>query len=268
MREEGVIMVATVAFGMGVDKPNVRFVCHVEPPKSLEAYHQETGRGGRDGLPASAWMCFGLQDIAILRSMIDSGEANATRKRVERHKLGALFAFLETAGCRRQSLLGYFGEHIEPCGNCDNCLSPVETWDGTEAAQKALSNIYRTEQRFGSNYLVQVLTGKTSDRIERFGHHRVSTFGIGADMTQDQWKSIYRQLTAAGLVTVDMERHSALTLNERSWPVLKGEQEVRLRTDPVLPRKSKKKNHGPPQPTMSSPTGKARSFSMICVICV
>ncbi len=241
MREEGVIMVATVAFGMGVDKPNVRFVCHLEPPKSLEAYHQETGRGGRDGLPASAWMCFGMQDIAILRSMIESGEADSTRKRIEHTKLNSLFAFLETAGCRRQSLLGYFGEHIEPCGNCDNCLTPVDTWDGTVAVQKALSNMYRTEQRFGANYLAQVLTGKATDRIRQFGHDQVSTFGVGKEMSQDQWKSIYRQLLGAGLISVDMERHSVLKLNVRSWPVLKGEQEVRLRTDPVIPRKSKKK---------------------------
>jgi len=241
MREEGVIMVATVAFGMGVDKPNVRFVCHLEPPKSLEAYHQETGRGGRDGLPASAWMCFGLQDIAILRSMIDSGEADSTRKRVEQSKLGSLFAFLETAGCRRQSLLAYFGEHIEPCGNCDNCLTPVETWDGTEAAQKALSNIYRTNQRFGAKYLAQVLIGKTSERIRKFRHDKVSTYGIGAELTQEQWQSVYRQLGGSGLITVDMNSHGALILNERSWPVLKGEQEVRFRTDPIVVRRSKKK---------------------------
>jgi len=246
MREEGVIMVATIAFGMGVDKPNVRFVCHLDPPKSLEAYHQETGRGGRDGLPASAWMCFGMQDIAVMRSMIESGEANDTRKRVEHAKLAALFAFLETASCRRQALLGYFGEHIEPCGNCDNCLRPVETWDGTEAAQKALSNIFRTEQRFGANYLAQVLAGADTDRIRRFGHDRVSTFGIGAEMNQEQWKSVYRQLLAAGLCSVDLDRFNALTLNERSWPVLKGEQTVRLRTDPVLPRKSKKKTRRAP----------------------
>ncbi|BCS89304.1 DNA helicase RecQ [Pseudodesulfovibrio sediminis] len=245
MREEGVIIVATVAFGMGVDKPNVRFVCHLEPPKSLEAYHQETGRGGRDGLPATAWMCFGMQDIAVLRSMIESGEADETRKRVEHSKLASLFAFLETAGCRRQALLGYFGEHIEPCGNCDNCLSPVDTWDGTVAAQKALSNIFRTEQRFGVNYLTQVLVGKENDRIKQFGHHRVSTFGIGQEMTQEQWKSVYRQLLASGLVSVDLDRFNALALNERSWPVLKGEQEVRFRTDPVLPRASKKKKRAP-----------------------
>jgi len=241
MREEGVIMVATVAFGMGVDKPNVRFVCHLEPPKSLEAYHQETGRAGRDGLPASAWMCYGMQDIAILRSMIESGEADDTRKRVEHAKLGSLFAFLETASCRRQALLGYFGEHIEPCGNCDNCLNPVDTYDGTVIAQKALSNVFRTEQRFGVNHLVQVLTGATTDQVVRFNHDRVSTYGIGKDMSQDEWKSVYRQLLAAGLVSVDLDRFNALALNDRSWPVLKGEAAVRLRKDPALPKRTKKK---------------------------
>lgn len=238
MRGEGMVMVATVAFGMGVDKPNVRFVCHLEPPKSLEAYHQETGRAGRDGLPASAWLCFGLQDIAILRSMIESGEADGARKRVEHAKLGSLFAFLETAGCRRQALLGYFGEHTAPCGNCDTCLSPVETWDGTVAAQKALSNIFRTGQRFGAAYLAEVLVGKTSERARRFQHTELSTWGVGAELTLEQWKSVYRQLAAAGLLTVDMERHSALTLNERSWAVLRSEREVRLRTDPVIAPRS------------------------------
>ncbi|WP_041916153.1 DNA helicase RecQ [Pseudodesulfovibrio mercurii] len=246
MREEGVVMVATVAFGMGVDKPNVRFVCHLEPPKSLEAYHQETGRAGRDGLPASAWMCYGMQDIAILRAMIDSGEANETRKRIEHAKLGSLFAFLETASCRRQALLAYFGEHIGPCGNCDNCLSPVETFDGTVIAQKALSNIFRTEQRFGVNHLAQVLTGATTDQIVRFNHDRVSTYGIGKDMTPEEWKSVYRQLLAAGLCSVDLERFNALTLNERSWPVLKGERPVRLRKDPALPKRDKKKQRRAP----------------------
>ncbi|MUM77405.1 DNA helicase RecQ [Pseudodesulfovibrio sp. F-1] len=234
MRGEGMVMVATVAFGMGVDKPNVRFVCHLEPPKSLEAYHQETGRAGRDGLPASAWLCFGLQDIAILRSMIESGEADLSRKRVEHAKLGALFAFLETAGCRRQVLLGHFGEHTAPCGNCDTCLSPVKTWDGTVAAQKALSNIYRTGQRFGAAYLAEVLVGKESERSRRFRHTELSTWGIGGELTLGQWKSVYRQLAAAGLLSVDMERHGALTLNERSWSVLRGESPVRLRTDPVV----------------------------------
>nr|WP_321974334.1 DNA helicase RecQ [Pseudodesulfovibrio indicus] len=241
MREEGVIMVATVAFGMGVDKPNVRFVCHLEPPKSLEAYHQETGRAGRDGLPASAWMCFGMQDIAILRAMIESGEAQETRKRVEHAKLGSLFAFLETAGCRRQALLAYFGEHIEPCGNCDNCLNPVDTYDGTEIAQKALSNVFRVEQRFGVNHLAQVLTGAETTAVLRFGHDRVSTYGIGKDMSQDEWKSVYRQLLAAGMVSVDPERFNALTLNERSWPVLRGERTVMLRKDPALPKREKKR---------------------------
>jgi ATP-dependent DNA helicase RecQ len=170
--------------------------------------------------------------------MIESGEADGARKRVEHAKLGSLFAFLETAGCRRQALLGYFGEHTAPCGNCDTCISPVQTWDGTVAAQKALSNIYRTGQRFGAAYLADVLTGKESERSRRFGHHELSTWGIGGELSGEQWKSVYRQLAATGLLTVDMERHSALTLNERSWPVLRGEAEVRLRTDPVVTTRS------------------------------
>ena len=236
MNEENVVMVATVAFGMGVDKPNVRYVCHLEPPKSLEAYHQETGRAGRDGLPASAWMCYGLQDLAIMRSMIESGEADQQRKRIEHHKLNSLFAFLETATCRRQSLLAYFGERIEPCGNCDNCLNPVKTFDGTEAAQKALSNIYRTGQRFGAEHLGAVLVGSENDKVMRFGHDRVSTYGIGKEFTLEEWKSVYRQLVGAGLVDVDMERYGALTLNEDSWAVLRSQREVRLRTDPAVPK--------------------------------
>ncbi|WP_243544575.1 DNA helicase RecQ [Pseudodesulfovibrio tunisiensis] len=239
MREEGIVMVATVAFGMGVDKPNVRFVAHLEPPKSLEAFHQETGRAGRDGLPADSWMCFGLQDIAIMRSMIENGEADSERKRIEHRKLDSIFALLETPGCRRQALLGYFGEDIPPCGNCDNCLHPVETWDGTVAAQKALSNIFRTEQRFGARHLADVLVGNTTERIRRFGHDAVSTYGIGKDMSVEQWQSVYRQLAAAGLLTVDMEGFGSLKLNEQSWPVLRGEREVRFRTDPVLPKRKK-----------------------------
>lgn len=236
MREEGVIMVATVAFGMGVDKPNVRFVCHLEPPKSLEAYHQETGRAGRDGLPASAWMCYGLQDLAIMRSMIEAGEADQQRKRIEHYKLNALFAFLEAATCRRQSLLAYFGEHIEPCGNCDNCLNPVKTYDGTVAAQKALSNIYRTGQSFGAGHLAAVLAGSDNDKVKRFGHDRVSTYGVGKEYNIEEWKSVYRQLVGAGLVDVDMERYGSLALNDASWEVLRSQREVRLRTDPAVPK--------------------------------
>ncbi|MGE4297751.1 MAG: DNA helicase RecQ [Desulfovibrionaceae bacterium] len=233
MLEEGLVMVATVAFGMGVDKPNVRFVAHLDPPKSLEAYHQETGRAGRDGLPAEAWMTYGMQDVLLLRRMLESGEADTQRKWVERHKLNALLGFCETASCRRQALLAYFGEHMpHPCGNCDNCLAPVATWDGTVAAQKALSCIYRTEQRFGVAHLVDVLRGNATKRVAQFQHDRIKTFGVGADLDEKTWSSVFRQLTAAGLVQVDMERFGGLRLTEASWEVLRGEREVHLRHDP------------------------------------
>jgi ATP-dependent DNA helicase RecQ len=206
LREEGVIIVATIAFGMGIDKPDVRFVAHLDLPKSLEAYYQETGRGGRDGQAADAWMTYGLGDVVMLRRMIEDSEADERFKRVEMQKLDSMLGFCETTECRRQVLLGYFGEPLpKPCGNCDTCLEPVATWDGTLAAQKALSCIYRTGQRFGSSYLVDILLGKDNERIRRFGHDRVTTFGIGQELSADQWKSVYRQLVAGGFVAVDFE---------------------------------------------------------------
>jgi ATP-dependent DNA helicase RecQ len=233
LREEGVIIVATIAFGMGIDKPDVRFVAHLDLPKSLEAYYQETGRGGRDGQPADAWMTYGLGDVVMLRRMIQDSEADERFKRVEMQKLDSMLGFCETTQCRRQVLLGYFGEPLpKPCGNCDTCLEPVATWDGTLAARKALSCIYRTGQRFGSSYLVDVLLGKNNERIRRFGHDRVSTFGIGSDLSADHWKSVYRQLVAAGLVAVDIEGHGALRLTDDSRPLLRGERSLHLRRDP------------------------------------
>jgi ATP-dependent DNA helicase RecQ len=233
LRGDGVIVVATIAFGMGIDKPDVRFVAHLDLPKSLEAYYQETGRAGRDGLPADAWMTYGLGDLVMLRRLIEDSPSEERFKRVELHKLNALLGYCESTQCRRQVLLGYFGESLsEPCGNCDTCLTPVERWDGTLAAQKALSCVYRTEQRFGVNYLIEVLRGSESERIRRFGHDRVTTFGIGKELSADQWKSVYRQLVAAGLASVDVEGHGALRLTERSRPVLRGESRVWLRRDP------------------------------------
>jgi len=233
LRGEGVIVVATIAFGMGIDKPDVRFVAHLDLPKSLEAYYQETGRAGRDGLPADAWMTYGLGDLAMLRRFIEDSDAEERFKRVELHKLNALLGFCESTQCRRQVLLGYFGESLDaPCRNCDTCLTPVERWDGTLAAQKALSCIYRTEQRFGVNYLIEVLRGSGNERIRRFGHDRISTFGIGTEFGVEQWKSVYRQLVAAGLAMVDLEGHGALKLTEQSRPVLRGEQQMWLRRDP------------------------------------
>ncbi|MDO8810541.1 MAG: DNA helicase RecQ [Gallionella sp.] len=237
LREEGVIMVATVAFGMGIDKPNVRFVAHLDLPKSMEGYYQETGRAGRDGLPANAWMAYGLGDVVSMRQMLLSGDAPEERKRVELQKLDALLGFCESTDCRHQTVLRYFGEeHPGDCGQCDNCLSPVDTWDATQAAQMALSCVYRTGQRFGVGHLIDVLLGKETAKIEQFRHRQLSTFGIGKELAQAQWSSVYRQLVAAGLLNVDMEAYGGLRLTEAARPVLRGEQEVWLRRD-VAPAK-------------------------------
>ncbi|HZV97994.1 MAG TPA: DNA helicase RecQ [Methylophilaceae bacterium] len=232
LREEGVIMVATVAFGMGIDKPNVRFVAHLDLPKSMEGYYQETGRAGRDGLPANAWMTYGLGDLVSMRQLLDSGDAPEERKRQERIKLDALLGYCESTACRHQAILRYFGEeHPGDCGQCDNCLSPVDTWDGTQAAQMALSCVYRTGQRFGVGHLVDVLLGKLTDRIEQFRHNQLSTFGIGQALSQPQWSSVYRQLVAAGHLEADMQAYGGLKLTESARPILKGETEVWLRRD-------------------------------------
>jgi ATP-dependent DNA helicase RecQ len=232
LREEGVIMVATVAFGMGIDKPNVRFVAHLDLPKSMEGYYQETGRAGRDGLPANAWMAYGLGDVVSMRQMLLSGDAPEERKRVELQKLDALLGFCESTECRHQTILRYFGEeHPGDCGQCDNCLTPVDTWNATEAARMALSCVYRTGQRFGVAHLIDVLLGKATPKVEQFNHQQLSTFGIGKELAQQQWSSVYRQLVAAGFISVDMEAYGGLKLTEESRPVLRGEQEVWLRRD-------------------------------------
>ena len=232
LREEGVIIVATVAFGMGIDKPNVRFVAHLDLPKSMEGYYQETGRAGRDGLPANAWMAYGLGDVVSMRQMLLSGDAPDERKRVELQKLDALLGFCESTACRHQTILRYFGEeHPGDCGQCDNCLSPVDTWDATQAAQMALSCVYRTGQRFGVAHLIDVLLGKSTAKVEQFHHQQLSTFGIGKELAQAQWSSVYRQLAAAGLLNVDMEAFGGLKLTESARPVLRGEQSVWLRRD-------------------------------------
>jgi len=240
--EDGVIIVATIAFGMGIDKPDVRFVAHLNMPKSLEAYYQETGRAGRDGLPADAWMIYGLQDVIMLRQMQASSQADESYKRVERHKLESMLGFVELTGCRRQALLAYFDDHLEqPCGNCDTCLEPPQTWDATVAAQKALSCVHRTGQRFGVNYLVDVLQGKSSERMKGFGHDQLSTFGIGDELDQRQWRNLYRQLIARSLLAVDVEGHGSLRLTEASRPLLRGEQQLELRQ---LSKRSKAAREG------------------------
>jgi ATP-dependent DNA helicase RecQ len=241
LREEGIIMVATIAFGMGIDKPNVRFVAHLDLPKSMEGYYQETGRAGRDGLPANAWMAYGMGDVVSMRQMLDSGDASEERKRLEVIKLNALLGFCESTGCRHQSILRYFGEeHPGNCGQCDNCINPVDNWLATEAAQMALSCVYRTGQRFGAGHLIDVLLGKSTPQIERFNHDKVSTFGIGKDFSQSQWNSVYRQLTAAGYLEADIAAYGGLKLTETARPILKGEQEIWLRRDATPEKRASK----------------------------
>jgi ATP-dependent DNA helicase RecQ len=228
-REDGIVMVATIAFGMGIDKPDVRFVAHLDLPKSMEGYYQETGRAGRDGQPANAWMAYGLGDVVQQRRMIDESEASEEFKRISTAKLDALLGLCETAQCRRVRLLTYFGEHSEPCGNCDTCITPPQTWDATVAAQKAMSTIYRTEQRFGAVHLIEVLRGKDSERVMKWDHHKLSVFGIGKELDDNEWRSVFRQLVAMGYARVDHHAYGALRLTEAARAILRGEQTVAMR---------------------------------------
>ncbi len=236
-REDGIVIVATIAFGMGIDKPDVRFVAHLDLPKSIEGYYQETGRAGRDGAAADAWMAYGLGDVVQQRRMIDQSEGSEAFRRVSLVKLEALLGLCETAGCRRVRLLEYFGEASTPCGNCDTCLEPPQTWDATEAARKALSCIYRTGQRFGAVHLIDVLRGRATDRVAQWGHDRLGVFGVGGDLDEAAWRNVFRQLVALGYARPDHDAYGALRLTEASRPVLQGRQRVEMRR--LMPRKGK-----------------------------
>jgi ATP-dependent DNA helicase RecQ len=229
LRDDGIVMVATIAFGMGIDKPDVRFVAHLDLPKSVEGYYQETGRAGRDGAPADAWMAYGLSDAVQQRRMIEEGDADEQFKRLGHAKLDALLALCESATCRRQRLLKYFGEDSQACGNCDICLNPPQTWDGTEAARKALSCVFRTDQRFGAVHVIDVLLGHDTDRIRQWHHNALSTYGIGKELSEKDWRAVFRQLVALGYLEIDHASYGALKLSASSRAVLKGEQSVLLR---------------------------------------
>ncbi|RKP43634.1 DNA helicase RecQ [Pararobbsia silviterrae] len=254
-REDGVVMVATIAFGMGIDKPDVRFVAHLDLPKSVEGYYQETGRAGRDGTPANAWMAYGLGDVVQQRKMIDESDADEAHKRLSTAKLDALLGLCETAGCRRVRLLAYFGEGSQPCGNCDTCLNPPDTWDGTREAQMALSCVYRTMRAsgfsFGAGHLIDILRGNKTERVTQHAHDQLTTFGVGAALGEPEWRAVFRQLVAYGLLAVDHLGHGALVLTGASRAVLKGEEQVTLRryVKPVRSRQAGAKSASRTDPT-------------------
>ncbi len=249
LREDGVIMVATIAFGMGIDKPDVRFVAHLDLPKSVEGYYQETGRAGRDGLPSTAWLAYGLADVVQQRKMIEESEGDlAHRRRLAQH-LDAMLALCETVECRRMQMLDYFGQRGEPCGNCDTCLTPPESWDGTVAAQKVLSTVARLAQRdqkFGAGHIIDILLGKHTPKVEQFRHESLTVFGKGTEHGEGEWRGVIRQLMAQGLLSIEPQ-HQTFVLTEESRPVLRGERPVKLRRDPERPAKTRSRSSRAPQ---------------------
>ncbi|RZA19280.1 MAG: DNA helicase RecQ [Lysobacteraceae bacterium] len=267
LREDGIVMVATIAFGMGIDKPDVRFVAHLDLPKSLEGYYQETGRAGRDGDPAEAWLAYGLSDAVLLRRMIEDGDAGDERKWLERGKLDALIGYCESTACRRQALLAYFGEaHAGACGHCDNCQQPPATWDATEAARKALSCVYRTGQSFGAAQMIDVLRGADTAKVRQFGHQSVSTYGIGGELDAKQWRGVFRQLVAAGLLEADIEGHGALRLTAQATPLLRGERSLQLRAEPPARERRRQRTGnagGVATPVIELPAAAAARFAAL-----
>ncbi len=258
LKAEGVIMVATVAFGMGINKPDVRFVAHMDLPKNIEAYYQETGRAGRDGLPSVAWMVYGLQDLALQRQMIEGSQSAEEQKRIERQKLSAFLGYCESATCRRQVLLRYFDDDCSPCGNCDICITPPKTFDGTVAAQKVLSCVYRTGQMFGMGYVIDVLLGRENERIKKFGHKTLSTYGIGGEHTLKEWQSLIRQLVARNFLFVDMDNHGGLKITPQGGDFLKSKEKVEMRLDPVRVKSSGgSSNRTDPAASLGSESDKA-----------
>jgi ATP-dependent DNA helicase RecQ len=248
LREDGVVMVATIAFGMGIDKPDVRFVAHLDLPKSVEGYYQETGRAGRDGLPSTAWLAYGLNDVVQQRRMIDEGDGDQAHKRRQTQHLDAMLALCETVTCRRVQLLRYFGQQSEPCGNCDTCLSPPESWDGTIAAQKLLSTVVRLHrernQRYGAGHLIDILLGRENDRVRQFRHDELSTWGIGTELTEQEWRGVVRQLLAQGLLAVNSDGYGTLVITDASAEVLSGARTVSLRREAERPTRAAKRSAG------------------------